>query len=673
MVPMKPAAAPAASAWGRSLIAPPGQGQWMKSEVGFGGYPEYQDRRRKWNDAEPSVDGEADKAKTIRKKLEADIVQLRLLHHIVVHLHKGECKLETAPSPPPPLPGKAETASAATPSLAEASVAPPWAPKLKHLSAEELQTTLEQTGWHGIKEPFTFEEPTQMNSILRTRRELIESAKHHDFQTATVLTDALAAQFGPSMLGEDRHFNEAHGNEMCFTQLNGAGLQEGDVPHKVWHAIPEWIRCSMVVISASPGGSGVAFHKHGIAWLVLHEGVKRWWLYPPSGPPTKEAYEQVALCPSWKLPEVVASLPLEDRPLELIQRPGEGVYTPALWWHATHDTVPTLGIGCQYNMADLDILECHREHPDSAFVLYHVACELHKTDEERAVSLFEEALEREPLNFYFCTNQLLFYLNMVFHPNRTVAIIKRLMRKVLDRLDARRQMIVQRFCVPTVCNFAEWHAPHDRLVRYSAEAIASVWDALMELAGPMLPGGDKFRLTSDLPCLTELRYIAVCSQCGQRGVGKAGQPGSIRAHKFFCDLCTEARERALCGNCGHAGGDGQLGHPGTPFARDWYCATCWNAWRLACCRGLTDEEAIREVHNGRMAATATAAAPPPIAGRAYSADQLLTVAAMPKLVPSTPVAAEVLCASIASATSGYDDVGEAQLQSWEKLSWDLVD
>ena len=56
-------------------------------------------------------------------------------------------------------------------------------------------------------------------------------------------------------------------------------LQPGSAPWKCWQAIPEWMRCSMVVISTGPGGNGVAFHKHGTAWLVLQQGVKRWWLY----------------------------------------------------------------------------------------------------------------------------------------------------------------------------------------------------------------------------------------------------------------------------------------------------------------------------------------------------------------------------------------------------------
>jgi len=338
----------------------------------------------------------------------------------------------------------------------------------------------------------------------------------------------------------------------------------------------------MVVISTGPGNNGVAFHKHGTAWLVLNQGMKRWWLYPPGGPPTQDAYDRVALCPSWKLPERIASLPPEVRPIEIVQRPGEGVFVPALWWHATFDEEPTLGVGSQFSMADLDIMRCYAEYPDSAFVLYHVACEIHKSDEAGAVALFEEAIAKEPLNFYFRTNQLLFYLNMVVHPAKTLAIICELMDAVTSRLDERRQMIVQRFVIPSICNFVEWHAPHDRLLKYCTRAMEVTWNALESLAKPMLPGGDRFRLSNVLPYLGDLEYVANCCQCLRTALGKAGQPGSIRAHKFFCFQCSEALAKAVCSGCGTCGGEGQMGHPGTEYASHWYCARCWSAWKASC-------------------------------------------------------------------------------------------
>ena len=405
------------------------------------------------------------------------------------------------------------------------------------------------------------------------------------FQTATVLSDPLAAQFGPSMLGDDRSFQEASGasgqssGRNCFTQLAAGSLKPGSVPSDCWQSIPEWMRCSMVVLSTGPGGNGVAFHKHGTAWLALQEGRKRWWLYPPCGPPS-EAYDAVALCPAAKLAEVVSKLPPEQRPLEIVQEPGDCVFVPALWWHATYDEEATLGIGSQFSMAEVDILKCQQQYPTSGFALYHAACEIHKTEERKAMELFEAAIEREPLNFYFATNQVLFYLNMVFHPRLTISIITRLLGRI-SQLDARRQMIVQRFFVPTICNFVEWHVPHDRLLKYSVQAASSALHSLLELLRPLLPGGEAFRLGSGLPwnVLHLLEYTSKCFHCGVVAPGKPGEAGSVRAHRFFCLRCTAERSTARCRRCGVVDGSGQLGSTGTAFVQNWYCSSCWAAWK----------------------------------------------------------------------------------------------
>ena len=389
-----------------------------------------------------------------------------------------------------------------------------------------------------------------------------------------MLYDPLAAQFGPSMLGDERSFQEAFQRGNCFSQLAVRDLQPGSVPWECWRSIPDWMRCSMVVLSTGPGGNGVAFHKHGTAWLALQQGQKRWWLYPPRGPPTT-AYDAVALCPAAELPEVVSQLPFEDRPIEIIQRPGDVVFVPALWWHATFDDEATLGVGSQFSMAEVDILQCQERYPDSAFAQYHAACELHKAEEQRARLLFEAAIEAEPLNFYYATNQVLFYLNMVFHPGPTLDIIQRLMKRIRERLDTSRQMIVQRFFIPTVCNFIEWHLPHDGLLKYSLKATDCAWDALLSLLQPMLPGGEAFRLGRSLPwqVLGLLEYTSRCFHCGKVGHGKAGEPGSVRAHRFFCFSCAKERDEARC-ECGSQDLPGQLGL--LNGRAKWFCATCWS-------------------------------------------------------------------------------------------------
>ena len=49
----------------------------------------------------------------------------------------------------------------------------------------------------------------------------------------------------------------------------------------IWRALPRWLRGTSPVLSMGSGGRGVAFHKHAAAWLLLLQGRKLWFLYPP--------------------------------------------------------------------------------------------------------------------------------------------------------------------------------------------------------------------------------------------------------------------------------------------------------------------------------------------------------------------------------------------------------
>merc|ERR1711920_1182582 len=96
-------------------------------------------------------------------------------------------------------------------------------------------------------------------------------------------------------------------------------------------------RCSHAVLSTGRGGTGVAFNKRATTWLVVLQGAKRWWLYPPRGPPTATAYDAVALCAASELPSAVANLRPEEKPLDIMCPEGKGLLVPAFWWHATID------------------------------------------------------------------------------------------------------------------------------------------------------------------------------------------------------------------------------------------------------------------------------------------------------------------------------------------------
>lgn len=78
-------------------------------------------------------------------------------------------------------------------------------------------------------------------------------------------------------------------------------------------------------------GSGVPFHTHGAVFAEVLHGQKRWFLYPPGPPPTFDPSRTTLY---W-LKHVYPGLPEDKKPVECVLRPGEIIYLPSHWWHAT--------------------------------------------------------------------------------------------------------------------------------------------------------------------------------------------------------------------------------------------------------------------------------------------------------------------------------------------------
>ncbi|NXJ16885.1 JMJD8 protein, partial [Odontophorus gujanensis] len=78
-------------------------------------------------------------------------------------------------------------------------------------------------------------------------------------------------------------------------------------------------------------GSGVPFHWHGPGYSEVIFGRKRWFLYPPDKTPHFHPNETTL---AW-LQHTYPKLPPAERPLECTIRPGEVLYFPDRWWHAT--------------------------------------------------------------------------------------------------------------------------------------------------------------------------------------------------------------------------------------------------------------------------------------------------------------------------------------------------
>ncbi|XP_077988437.1 uncharacterized protein LOC144442935 [Glandiceps talaboti] len=113
--------------------------------------------------------------------------------------------------------------------------------------------------------------------------------------------------------------------------------------------------------------SGVSFHKHADAWNGVVYGRKRWFLYAPQNTPPGGVWPGFSSL-DW-FQHVYPRLEEKDKPLECIQEPGEILYLPESFYHATLNIGDTIAVGIQkinaateieklfYRAKDLDFLQ----------------------------------------------------------------------------------------------------------------------------------------------------------------------------------------------------------------------------------------------------------------------------------------------------------------------------
>lgn len=82
---------------------------------------------------------------------------------------------------------------------------------------------------------------------------------------------------------------------------------------------------------AAAAGTGVPFHFHGPGFAEMIYGRKRWFLYPPEIIPDFHP-NQTTL--QWFFNEY-PKLQAENKPFECTISPGQAIYFPDRWWHAT--------------------------------------------------------------------------------------------------------------------------------------------------------------------------------------------------------------------------------------------------------------------------------------------------------------------------------------------------
>lgn len=78
-------------------------------------------------------------------------------------------------------------------------------------------------------------------------------------------------------------------------------------------------------------GTGVPFHIHGPTFAETIFGRKRWFLYPPKHHPRYNPDESTL---HW-LMHTFPTLQADEKPLECTLNPGDIIYFPNHWWHAT--------------------------------------------------------------------------------------------------------------------------------------------------------------------------------------------------------------------------------------------------------------------------------------------------------------------------------------------------
>ncbi len=127
-------------------------------------------------------------------------------------------------------------------------------------------------------------------------------------------------------------------NPDIFQQFcNKEGITRGDA----------WL-----IFSLGSSRSGLQFHVHGPTWLGVVFGQKRWFLHPPgAGLSSNAAYHEAGWHPLMNMmtfvDSVLSKLGRVAGPLQCTQLPGDVIYLPAGYKHATLNIGETLAAGCQ--------------------------------------------------------------------------------------------------------------------------------------------------------------------------------------------------------------------------------------------------------------------------------------------------------------------------------------
>uniref|UniRef100_H2L3K5 Jumonji domain containing 8 n=1 Tax=Oryzias latipes TaxID=8090 RepID=H2L3K5_ORYLA len=167
------------------------------------------------------------------------------------------------------------------------------------------------------------------SSLLRdygSRRVKLSTANTHSYRKVEVpfqeYVDVHLRPQSADALGSDTLYFFGDNN---FTEWQSLFQQYEPPPYVLPHTSGAY---SFGIAGA---GTGVPFHWHGAGFSEVIYGRKRWFLYPPESRPHFHPNRTTL---SW-LTETYPHLPEDEAPLECTIRPGEVLFFPDRWWHAT--------------------------------------------------------------------------------------------------------------------------------------------------------------------------------------------------------------------------------------------------------------------------------------------------------------------------------------------------
>jgi len=174
---------------------------------------------------------------------------------------------------------------------------------------------------------------------------------------------------------------------------------------------------TQLTFGMGPAGDGVMFHAHTATWNALMYGSKDWYFFNPDEF-RGELYDRLAMLEARAIPQELEALASDNKSaysgdsptasaipsvMKCTQRPGEVIYIPDGWWHATFSNTETACLGGQRHKDRLP--------DDWADQLYQhwsgCGLALNALAKKRGdAALFEATIQREPYNLRFVMDHM---------------------------------------------------------------------------------------------------------------------------------------------------------------------------------------------------------------------------------------------------------------------------